>query len=616
MPSQAQIDARNAAAGAAPSSTSGSASGSSPTIASLYGSENETDKGIDTSVGVYKDIANTPVDEQAIRDATTRRLQAEIDATNSVYAEKMRQAQIAGEGRLGSNAAISARRGLLGSDFGTQANNKVVTDNNAIYSGIDQEKAAAIAGITDKGQQEATAEIAAKNAAKQAGATDYINFLTEADARKATRTNTAASAALAQGVDLTTLSPTDLSAIASSYNIDPNALTSAFVSAKNAAAAAQKATLTSVPVTDSIYKTNPDGTQTLVQKGTATPDSTLKEYQYAVQNDGYTGSLADWNAQKANQKVSVGVNSQTGDTYQRSGPTAAGIPSSNSNSKSSVTLPSSTPKTTAAPSAAPVSSATPTVPKTGTVDNPYDKMSGSDLAYAQTGDPNKAKLKNYNQINAAEARIKALVPDWSPANAAAQYSFFKSPDTQKFIANSNTVLNTINDPTNGIKALSDKVDRSNVTILANGQLGLARATSDPATAKFVQQANILADEISKLLGSGAGSDFTIQLGQTLVNPAYSKSTFNATMDNLDSRVRNKVSEYLKQGGQAASTQTAAADSASALPPEVDDALSKNATVDEGAKTVTIPRAVWSTFGANMDAVLAGVAAKGYKLLVQ
>src|SRR5882757_6030498 len=75
----------------------------SPTIASLYGSVPASDQGLDTSVGIYKDIANTPVDEQGIRDATTKRLQAEIDATNSVYAEKLRQAQIAGEGRLGQN---------------------------------------------------------------------------------------------------------------------------------------------------------------------------------------------------------------------------------------------------------------------------------------------------------------------------------------------------------------------------------------------------------------------------------------------------------------------------------------------------------------------------------
>lgn len=56
-------------------------------------------------------------------------------------------------------------------------------------------------------------------------------------------------------------------------------------------------------------------------------------------------------------------------------------------------------------------------------------------------------------------------------------------------------------------------------------------------------------------------------------------------------------------------------SAGSLPPDIDSALQTNAKVDEAAKTVTVPRSVWSTFGANMDAVIAALQAKGYKLLV-
>lgn len=143
--------------------------------------------------------------------------------------------------------------------------------------------------------------------------------------------------------------------------------------------------------------------------------------------------------------------------------------------------------------------------------------------------------------------VKAGVPIQDIINNKAAITFLNSTDTQKFIANSNTALNTINDPTQGIKALSDKVNRGNIQILNNGQFALKTGVSDLDTANFVQQANILADEVSKLLGSGQGSDFAIQLGQTLVNPNYSQDTFNATMDNLAGRVQNKVNEYVKQG---------------------------------------------------------------------
>jgi hypothetical protein len=537
-------------------------------------------------------------------------LQAEIDATNQVYGEKLRQANIAGTSRLGQNAAISARRGLLGSDFGAAANDTVTNDNNQIYSGIGAEQAAAVAAITDKGNNLAQTEIANKNAARQQGAEEYIKFLGEQTTRQNTRAQQGAQHALQAGIDLSTLSPDDLQKVASSYGVTPNQLISNYVATRNAQATAQKSALVTAPVSDSIYAPDGQGGFTQVQQGQA-QDSAIKEYQFAVTNDGYTGSLQDFISQKANAKVSVGVNPGTGAYYDRTGPAVAGT----GGGGSSVSFPSGGGSPVSLPKGAtPVSPSTPTVPTTGQVANPFDTLSGSDLAYAQTGDPNKAKFKYTTQIDGAEKRIRSVIPDWTPGNAAAQYSFYKSPDTQKFIANSNTVLNTIQN----IKALSAKVDRSNITLLANGQLALKRATSDPDTATFIQQAGILADEIGKILGSGQGSDFTIQLGQTLVNTGYSQDTFAKTMDLLDGRVRNKVAEYISQGGQAAAGQTAGASSASqsTLPQDVQDVVTKNMTLSPDGKTAYLPRSVWSTLGANMDAVLQEAKNDGVTLLIQ
>lgn len=198
-------------------------------------------------------------------------------------------------------------------------------------------------------------------------------------------------------------------------------------------------------------------------------------------------------------------------------------------------------------------------PQTGnyeTVVNPFGSASGTasgtDLGSGSTQDvlgqltaagitPTRYSIPGY------VAAVQAGVPIQTIINNQAAKTFLNSTDTQKFIANSNTALNTINDPTQGIKALSNAVNRTNVTVLNNGLLKVKEGISDPATAQFVQQANILADEVSKLLGSGQGSDFAIQLGQALVNPSYSQEAFNATMDNLAGRVQNKVSEYVKQG---------------------------------------------------------------------
>lgn len=532
-------------AGAAPAPVS---------IKDAYGSLSPNDQAIDTAVGVYRDASQAPVDEQAIRDATMKRLQAEIDATNRVFTEKLRQAHIAGEGRLGQNAAISARRGLLGSDFGASANDKVTNDNAGIYSGIGDEQAAAIAGITEKGAQMARQEIADKNAVKQQSATDYIAFLGKQEERRTSRTGDAAARALAAGIDLSSASSADVKAIADSYQISPDALVSSYVSAKNAAAknaadlAATNATAAKpvgVSTTDNVYQIDPKTGQ-YTQTATGTPtDSTLKEYQYAVAKDGYTGSLQDWNAQKANQKVSNTVTHDplTGalQVVQRAGPQVAGT--------GGTKLPAATTGSTALPSAKATTDPL-TKPPTAPITNPLDTLKGSDLAYAQTGLPAQSKFKYPNQIDEAAKRIQAVIPGWTPANATASYNFFKSPTTQTFIGNSNTVLNSLD----LIKTLSSKVSRGDFTF-ANGKLtGLKAGVSNEDAAKFLQAASIVGDEAGKLLGSSGGSDFTTQLGLSLVNTEYSDPTFSATMDQLAGRINNKVAEYYKQGGIATGNQ--------------------------------------------------------------
>lgn len=72
-----------------------------------------------------------------------------------------------------------------------------------------------------------------------------------------------------------------------------------------------------------------------------------------------------------------------------------------------------------------------------------------------------------------------------------------------------------------------------------------------------------------------------------------------------SQIQNQISN-IATGGK----------SSTSLPPEVDTALSNNATVNDAAKTVTIPRATWSLYPGSMDAIKAGIEAKGYKLLIQ
>ena len=90
--------------------------------------------------GEYLQSQIKPLDEEAIRRQTIDRFQAEIDAMNRYYAEKtageLAREQEAGRGRVGTRTAISARRGMLGGDFGDAARETVVRYNQDVENRI------------------------------------------------------------------------------------------------------------------------------------------------------------------------------------------------------------------------------------------------------------------------------------------------------------------------------------------------------------------------------------------------------------------------------------------------------------------------------------------------
>lgn len=216
----------------------GAASGT-PTIGSIYGSVSGNDRFIDSSTSYYKGIAETPVDEAKVREDVMRRLQAEIDATNSIYAQKLSNVQRQGQARLGSDAAIQSRRGLLGSDFGAGQTGQVTDLNNQVEDGVRAEQAAAIAALQNKGALEIKSELEAKNAARAEGADKYISFLNESEKRRGSRTSTAAQLALQSGIDLRTLDKSQIKALADSYQVSVDALLTTYGQLADAQAAAE-----------------------------------------------------------------------------------------------------------------------------------------------------------------------------------------------------------------------------------------------------------------------------------------------------------------------------------------------------------------------------------------
>jgi hypothetical protein len=123
------------------------------------------------------EASNQTINEDQIRADVLAQMQAEINAQNSVFADKLSRAQVEGAGRLGSTGAIQARRGLLGSDFGASQTQGVVGANEAIYGSIENEKQAVIQSLLSKGRDMGARAIAEKRAAKEAGLSEYIKSL-------------------------------------------------------------------------------------------------------------------------------------------------------------------------------------------------------------------------------------------------------------------------------------------------------------------------------------------------------------------------------------------------------------------------------------------------------
>lgn len=123
------------------------------------------------------------------RAAALSMFQGQIDALNQVYAEQKKAETLAGANRLGSNTAIQARRGLLGSDFGAAATDNVNTANadtqraidskhnldiSAVYSAIDKAALDAASNRVTAAQKGADAKIA-EIKGRQDAATSAVN---------------------------------------------------------------------------------------------------------------------------------------------------------------------------------------------------------------------------------------------------------------------------------------------------------------------------------------------------------------------------------------------------------------------------------------------------------
>lgn len=212
--------------------------GGEPKVSEIYKElkvgegDKEVGAAIDQGVGIYKGAGDTPINEDDIRNRILSTFQQEVDATNSVYTDKVREARTAGLSRVGSGRAIAARSGTLGSDFGNAQDQQIKNANNEIVNSIEQERLAKIAEIMGRGNSAVTAEIAAKRKAQEEGLDSYVKFLGAKTERKKANLKSLSKALITQGIKPEELNPDQLKQIADSYGVTPEELASSYITDK------------------------------------------------------------------------------------------------------------------------------------------------------------------------------------------------------------------------------------------------------------------------------------------------------------------------------------------------------------------------------------------------
>lgn len=178
----------------------------------------------------YEEGLNTgfAVDENKIQNDTLAQFQQQIDATNKVYADMLAKEVQASRGRTGQDTAIQARRGMLGSDFGAAQAATVERGNIEQQNYVENQRLAAISKILTQAKTDATARIAEEKALKKASLEDKIAYYKSAAERRETNASKAAQALLAQGLDLTKVTPLELSRLTQYYNVDKEDIEMAF----------------------------------------------------------------------------------------------------------------------------------------------------------------------------------------------------------------------------------------------------------------------------------------------------------------------------------------------------------------------------------------------------
>lgn len=169
-----------------------------PTVGDLFGNQGG-ESAYETEQKNY--MQSLDFDPRKVRREIMDSYQGEIDQVKNVYGQLLRQQQEEGRGRLGETTAVSARRGLLGSSFGTQRLEDTRKLNLSKEEQVLESQASALANVMARAEQTVRDEIASRRAAKEGGYQSYLEYLRTEPERKQQKATNFAKLLIGQGLD-------------------------------------------------------------------------------------------------------------------------------------------------------------------------------------------------------------------------------------------------------------------------------------------------------------------------------------------------------------------------------------------------------------------------------
>jgi len=235
--------------------------------------------------------ANTDTNYENIMRDTLRQFQGEIDATNQVYAEKLRQAGLEGKNRLGVVRSQNFDEGLMGSSMGETAKQQALQYNAQQEGAVMAEKLQMLGQIESSARELGNKYYQDKKAAKESGLAGYLENIKSAGTQKEAIAQDIATSMINSGLTVDEISPAKLELIAKNAGVPLQQIKNTFKAMQKAF---EKESLTST-----------------------SKSASVQEYEYAKQN-GYTGSFTDYQNEDANRKaVSSGSGSGGLTPYQQ-----------------------------------------------------------------------------------------------------------------------------------------------------------------------------------------------------------------------------------------------------------------------------------------------------------